>query len=116
MAAYLQASDICVNCLKMRASQSIINKISDYFASGNPVINCGQSKEMKIIIDKYKVGINYEAQNIESCFQSIYRLISDKDMMNEMGTNARKLAEKDFDRKASYKKIISAVERVGESL
>ena len=45
MAAYLRASDITVNSLVKSAAQSIVTKIGDYLASGNPMINTGSSPE-----------------------------------------------------------------------
>ena len=45
MAAWLKASDITVNSLVAKASQSIVSKIGDYLAAGKPMINTGLNPE-----------------------------------------------------------------------
>ena len=112
MAAYLKKSDVCMNCLKPRASQSIINKIADYFASGNPVLNCGPCKEMKTLIEDYKTGLNYEAENVESCVKAIMKLANGNMDRKDMGNNSRRLAEKKFDRYRTHLELISILEKV----
>ena len=109
MAAFLAKSDICVNCIKKRASQSIINKVSDYFAAGKPVINCGPCKEMKMLISKYRCGINYEAENVRSCKDAILKIIENSDKAKEYGVNARHLAEEKFDRVKTHQEIIEMI-------
>ena len=39
MAAYLKQSDVTVNSLVRKASQSIVSKIGDYLAAGHPIIS-----------------------------------------------------------------------------
>lgn len=110
MAAYLQKSDVCMNCLKPRASQSIINKIADYFASGNPVLNCGPCREMKDLIEKYNTGLNYDAENVESCVQAILKIVNKDLDVERIGENSRKLAEEKFDRYKTHMELISILE------
>lgn len=112
MAAYLSKTDICVNCIKKRATQSIINKIADYFASGKPVINCGPCQEMENLVNTYECGINYEAEKTESCESAIRKLLFNPEMAVQYGKNARKLAELKFDRKRSHQEIIDLLERL----
>lgn len=112
MAAYLSKSDACVNCIKARASQSIINKVSDYFSSGRPVLNCGSSIEMKKLISDYNAGINYDAENVESLKSSILSLMRNKDEAIRKGQNARKLAEEKFDRNKTHQLIVEMIERI----
>ena len=112
MAAYLSKSDVCMNCIKPKASQSIINKISDYFSSGHPVLNCGPCKEMKELIDVYKTGINYESENIDSLCDAIMLIYGNTSLAAEMGRNARRLAELKFDRRASHQEIINLIETI----
>lgn len=110
MAAYLSKSDVCMNSIKQRATQSIINKVADYFASGNPVLNCGSCKEMQSLISDYNTGINYIAENVESLCEAILCLLSDKNKAKEKGRNARKLAQKKFDRKRTHNELIKDIE------
>lgn len=112
MAAYLNKSDACINCIKLRASQSIINKAADYFSSGKPVLNCGSCQEMKDLVAEYDAGINYIAEDVESLRESILELMCDKEGTLQKGINARKLAVEKFDRKKSHQAIIQMIESI----
>ena len=112
MAAYLSKSDLCVNCIRQNASQSIINKVADYFASGKPVINCGPCQEMKDLIEDYNCGINYISENVDSCVKAILDIKSNPEKSNLYGQNSRRLAEEKFDRKKTHQEIIDMLERL----
>ncbi len=112
MAAYLSKSDACINCIKVRASQSIINKAADYFSSGKPVLNCGACVEMRELVSKYDAGINYEAENVDSLKKSIQELIRDTGEAECKGRNARRLAEEKFDRNKTHQLIIQMIEDI----
>ena len=99
MAAYLSKSDISINAIKKRGSQSIINKVADYFAAGIPMLNGCICKEQLQMVDEYKVGLNYEPENVSSLVNSIEELLKDADKRKAYGNNARLLAESKFDRK-----------------
>ena len=111
MAAYLSKSDITINNIKKNASQSIINKVADYFASGKPMLNSCRNKEMQWLINNFKTGLNYEAENVQDFIDKFYVLYNDKSLCSKFGKNARQLAESQFDRKTSYKKIINVIEK-----
>ena len=111
MAAYLSKSDITVNCIKRNASQSIINKVADYFASGVPMLNSCINKEMQWLIDNYKTGLNYEPENEDDFIEKFIKLYNNNDIRNEYGHNARKLAMEKFNRENSYKEIIKTIEK-----
>jgi glycosyltransferase involved in cell wall biosynthesis len=112
MAAYLTKSDITINAIKKNASQSIINKVADYLASGKPMLNSCTCKEQQDMIDDYKVGLNYEAENSDSLVDAICRLIDNKEMSEEYGNNAKKLALEKFDRRTSYLEILKRIDEV----
>ena len=88
------------------------NKIADYFASGNPVLNCGACEEAKMLISKYEAGMNYQAEDEESLKNAIKTYINNKGLMKVHGMNARKLAEEKFDRKTSHQKIIDLIDHM----
>lgn len=106
MAAVLSKCDIMANCIKKRASQSIINKVSDYFAAGKPVINSCVSREMQCMIAENNVGINYEAESVESAVDAVIQLYHNERLRDEMGKNARHLAEEKFDRKRTHGELV----------
>lgn len=109
MAAYLSKSDITINAVKKRGSQSIINKVADYFAAGIPMLNGCSCKEQQIMVDHYAVGANYEAENVDSLVSAIDTLLRDPEKCHQYGRNARKLAEEKFDRERTYREIIDAL-------
>ena len=112
MAAYLSKSDMTINSLKARASQSIINKVADYFAAGIPILNGSLCKEMRDLVETYKVGVNFQPENVDSLERAILHIINHPELSKEYGENARKLALEKFDRKTSYLEIIKTIEDV----
>lgn len=112
MAAYLSKSDMTINSLKARASQSIINKVADYFAAGIPILNGSLCKEMQYLVDYYKTGVNFQPENVESLESAILHVINNSEVSNTYGENAKKLALEKFDRKTSYLEIIKTIEDV----
>lgn len=112
MAAYLSKSDMTINAIKKQASQSIINKVADYFAAGIPMLNSCCCQEQLDMVDNYHVGINYEPGNVDNLCDCIINLAKDEELRNEMGKNARKLAEDKFDRRNSYKELINRIDTV----
>lgn len=112
MAAYLCKSDITVNALKKNASQSIINKVADYFAAGIPILNGSCCKEMQDMVTENCVGYNYEAENSNSLVDNINLLLDNPDKCCEFGSNAKKLALEKFDRRTSYLEILKRIDEV----
>lgn len=110
MAAYLKKSNIVINSFVKGAPQSIVNKIGDYLASGNAVINTLQSKEFCSLVNEYQFGINIEPENVDALALTIIELYKDKKGLKEMGKSARLLAETKFDRKVSYQVIPDMIE------
>ena len=110
MAAYLSKSDMTINSVKRRASQSIINKVADYFAAGVPCLNGSSCQEMRDLIDNYHAGLNFEAENVDSLVEAILIIDSDKEMAKEYGENAKKLAKEKFDRSVTYHQIVNLLD------
>lgn len=113
MAVYLRKSDVVVNSFVKKAPQSIVNKIGDYFASGHPMINTCSSEELREKVERQELGINVEAEDPEVLAAAILALYDDPALRQEMGLNARTVAEEEFDRPRSYRRI---VELIGELL
>ena len=114
MAAYLSKSDMTINSLKARASQSIINKVADYFAAGIPILNGSLCKEMRDLVDDYKTGVNFEPENVESLEKAILYIVNNPEKSKEYGINAKALALEKFDRKTSDLEIIKTIEEVAK--
>lgn len=112
MAAFLCKSDITINAVKKNASQSIINKVADYFAAGIPMLNSCTCQEQIDMVENYKVGLNYEPENPDNLVDKICYLLDNPELSKEMGINARKLALDKFDRKKSHLEILKRIDEV----
>lgn len=112
MAAYLSKSDMTINSIKRRASQSIINKVADYFAAGIPCLNGSLCQEMRDLIDDYHAGLNFEPENVNSLVEAIVKIDDNKILAKEYGANAKQLAKEKFDRRVTYHQIIQLLESV----
>lgn len=106
MAAYLCASDIVVNSLVRTAVQSIVTKIGDYLASGNPMINTGSSTEFRAKVSADGFGVNVEAGNPQALADEIAKLAGHSSLRKIMGAKGRAVAEREFDQPHSYRKIV----------
>lgn len=112
MAGYLCNCDAMINAIKKDAAQSIVNKVSDYFASGRPTLNGSTNPEMMGLIDQYHAGLNYEPENADSLKKAILQIHSNKGECEEMGKGARRLCEERFDRDRTFLEIIDLIDNV----
>ena len=87
------------------------SKIYDYMAAGIPVIvsDTNYAKEM---IKKYKFGICVDPNDIEAISTAITYLNENPDLANEMGENARKAFETNFNWKIEEKKLIALYNKI----
>lgn len=109
MCGILATSDFVINPIVGKSVASIINKHADYAAVGKPVINTQVSQEYRTLIDNYKMGFNCKTDDPRDIANCIEKLSLDSALRIEMGRNARKCAEELFDRRVTYKKIISII-------
>lgn len=105
MAAYLKKSDILVNSFVRKAPQSIVTKIGDYLAAGKAMINTCMSPEFRNKVETDGFGVNIEPEDVKILADAIEDLYKDEEKRLEMGKKARRIAEEQFDRPKSYKKI-----------
>lgn len=110
MAAYLKKSDVTVNSLVSKASQSIVSKIGDYLAAGCPMINTGQDTEFREKTEHDGFGINVPPEDPEALADAIEGLMRSPEIRAWMGGNARRVSESQFDRARSYRKILKLVD------
>ena len=112
MAAYLCKSNITINAVKKNASQSIINKVADYYAAGIPMLNSCTCKEQMDMVDDYQVGLNYEPENADDLTQKIEWLLDHPEKSKAYGENARKLALDKFYREKTHRKILELIDNI----
>ena len=116
MCAQLVQCDIVVNPIVKGSAASIINKHGDYASAGLPVLNTQDSKEYRRLVDKYHMGINCSNGDPNSLANSLLRLMNNNETRKSMGRNARKCAEKNFDRTNCYQELIKCIITEGNCL
>lgn len=114
MAAYLCASDITVNSLVAKASQSIVSKIGDYLAAGKPMINTGLNPEFKQKVVSDGFGMNITPGDAPALADAIESLYTAPETRQTLGKTAREIAEKQFDRATTYMEIVNLVRELTE--
>lgn len=114
MAAYLKKSDILVNSFVRKAPQSIVTKIGDYLAAGRAMINTCMSPEFRRKVEADGFGVNIEPEDVKILADAIEDLYENEEKRLEMGKKARKIAEEQFDRPKSYRKIEELIRKLTE--
>jgi glycosyltransferase involved in cell wall biosynthesis len=89
------------------------NKFFDYIATGLPVIN-NYSGWLAEIIQENNCGIVVEANNPEAFADALEAMANNRDLINQMGLNSRKLAEREFDRKNLGNHFVDFLERMAK--
>ena len=112
MAAYLKKSDVLVNSFVKKAPQSIVTKIGDYLAAGRPMINTCMSPEFRAKVEHDGFGVNIMPEDVKILADAIEDFYEDPEKCKEMGEKARKIAEQQFDRPHSYKKIEELIQEL----
>lgn len=110
MITYLANADIAVNPISKGVAQSIINKHSDYAASGLPVVSTQENYEYRNLIDNYTCGFNCNVEDTAQVAEAIKKLVLDENLRNKMKIGSRKMAEELFDRNSSNARIINLIE------
>ena len=111
MCAYLKQSDLTVNSLVSKASQSIVSKIGDYLAVGVPMVNTGLNAEFKAKVTADGFGVNVPPEDPAALADALAALYNDSEIRRAMGKTARHIAETQFDRNTTYREIVALVER-----
>ncbi|PGT89051.1 glycosyltransferase family 4 protein [Bacillus sp. AFS040349] len=110
---YLKSSDAVINAIIKKSPASITNKVGDYLSSGRRMLNGSLNKELLELLNKYNFGLNFEPENPISLSEAIEKIYSMNIQQREqMGRNARKLAENMFDRKKTYTQIIDSIKEL----
>ena len=112
MAAYLKNSDVTVNSLVAKASQSIVSKIGDYLCAGVPLINTGLNPEFRAKVEADGFGLNVVPGDPAALADAIRTLHDDPALREEMGGTARRIAEAQFNRPVSYRAIVSLARKL----
>lgn len=106
---------VAVNPIVKGSAGSIINKVGDYAAAGLPVINSQECMEYRELVEKYRCGINCKNGSTEDFTDALFWMVNNPIEREEMGKNARIMAEALFDRDKSYSEIQKFVREIYES-
>lgn len=95
----IAAADVClISGKNTEAAKAIFpNKLFDYLSSGRPTLTNFYS-DTSAILDEHQAGVFVEPDNLKAMTEMILKLKHNPKWCEEMGTNARKLAEDKFDR------------------
>jgi glycosyltransferase involved in cell wall biosynthesis len=85
------------------------NKLFDSFAAGVPVIQSTKGWIADLVND-YQCGFNVDPNLPSSFAYAIQQFLENPELANEMGRNARKLAELKFDRSVLSDKFLESIE------
>ena len=107
----LKLSTIGLNAFAPFAPQTFPNKICDYLTAGLSIINSIPG-ELQKVLDENQAGLYYKAGDMSSLVEAIEYIIHIKGERQEMGINARRLAEQNYDRNKIYPKIIPFIEEL----
>jgi glycosyltransferase involved in cell wall biosynthesis len=106
MNKYMSASDVLILPFRKTVARNTIwpSKINDYLSVGRPILST-DLEVLRKIIKKYAVGVLADDTG-ESLALNCCRLLKNEKRMNQMGKNARKLAETAL----TWKTIVKDVE------
>jgi glycosyltransferase involved in cell wall biosynthesis len=104
--SWLKAGDIGLNCYAKEAPQSFTNKICEYAGAGLSIINSLGHGLDKFVIDQ-EIGINYQAGDVNSLYNSIVSLIDHPEHLSKLKANSRNVGLELFNRASIYKNFAS---------
>lgn len=90
------------------------NKFFDSLSAGKPIL-LNYSGWQRDKIEEYKCGYGCRQGNLEEYVQKLTWFYENRHQLAEMGQNARKLAEQEFDRDLISSRILSLIEKVHAS-
>jgi len=95
MPEYICLADVAIGPLKARIGTfgSVPRKVLEYMACGKPVVACNGSVSRDLIIDGYN-GFLTPPNDIEELASAILRMLSNPNLVGEVGQNARDDVEK----------------------
>lgn len=98
-------------CVKPNSMVAMPYKAGDYAAAGLAIVN-SLPGELAQMLDQYKAGVSYTAENPTSLANAIASLAKDPQVLAKMRQAARRMAEEEFDRRKTYVAFADWVETV----
>ena len=107
----LSQCDVGINSAFPEAMVFLPNKVFYYLAAGLAVLNAIPGQCSRIVLGG-GCGLDYQAGNVESCAETMRRILSDAAQRSKMRRAARGLAETVYDRAILYPKYADLIEAV----
>ena len=108
---YSMADVSIVICKKGFGGISIPSKTWTIMATGTPIIASFDEKtELQEIIEKNKIGLFVQAENVKKLKQAIVKLYEDKNLLEEYGKNAKLYIEKNLTKEQGTKQYVNSIE------
>ena len=99
-----QNASIGLQAYAFGAPQGFATKTSQYLSAGLPIVS-SLAGENADFLRSSGSGIIYDANNPESCYKAIDRLISDRKLLGEMAANARRAFDDYFNANVIFGKL-----------
>ena len=90
---------------------SVPNKIIDAFSMSCPLLS-PLNGEVNSLIKRYKVGLSYK--DYESLSLNIETLVRNKDLLDKLSFNSKKLYEKRFESNTVYNQLVKHLEKIAK--
>lgn len=98
-------------CVKPNSMVAMPYKVGDYAAAGLAIVN-SLPGELAQMLDHYKAGVSYTAENPASLADAIASLTADRQSLAKMKQSARRMAEEELDRRKTYASFADWIETV----
>jgi glycosyltransferase involved in cell wall biosynthesis len=108
----LRDTDIGLVSYSKKALMSLPNKPFEYMAAGLPLLSSLKG-ELETIIQKYNIGLQYDAGDPESLSKQILWLFEHKNEMKKMKINSINLFKNHFESDLVYKNLSEYIEKIG---
>jgi glycosyltransferase involved in cell wall biosynthesis len=108
----LKRTDIAVAAYAPDALQSLPNKVFEYMAFGLPTLS-SLTGEFHNIIEKCKIGLNYNAGNADQLFKVMQKLVGDKKLRVAYGKNAQNLHREKYSSNKVDVQYANIIQRAG---
>jgi glycosyltransferase involved in cell wall biosynthesis len=114
MAEALAAADVCIAILKPIPLYATVypNKVFDYMAAGRPVL-LAIDGVIRQVVEQADGGTFVPPGDEAALAQALLELAGDRERCREMGLNARRYVEANFDRAALAEKLADLLEAMG---
>jgi colanic acid biosynthesis glycosyl transferase WcaI len=96
-----------------RGLTSVPSKVQAYMAAGRPVLaSVDRESDTAELVTRGQFGIVVEPGNVDKIVESITTAMANQDQLHNMGANARKVFEAEFDRMLKTAQYASLLERI----